>query len=114
VTPQDGGNPARAQAHRLQDIRPAPLPVRVLPSRVPDIRLVPQADRRDPSSRQSLNERVCAEFREMPGLSLTLAQARRLLGMREDICTRVLDGLVVEGQLIRTPNGVYRKSMLAS
>jgi hypothetical protein len=50
----------------------------------------------------------------MPGLCLTLTQATRLLGMREDICTRVLNGLVLEGGLIRTLDGIYRKSMSAS
>ncbi|MBI3048521.1 MAG: hypothetical protein HYY76_09465 [Acidobacteria bacterium] len=51
--------------------------------------------------------RVYREFEEMPGLRLTLRQAQRLLGLREDICARILDGLVAEGVLLRTADGRY-------
>ena len=66
-------------------------------------------DRRDVASRVALVERFRAEFREMPGLWVTRAEARRLFGVPEDICQRVLDVLVGEGTLIRTGGGIYRK-----
>ena len=66
-------------------------------------------DRRDVASRVALVERFRAEFREMPGLWVTRAEARRLFGVPEDICQRVLDALVGEGTLIRTGRGIYRK-----
>ena len=66
-------------------------------------------ERRDVASRVALVERFRAEFREMPGLWVTRAEARRLFDMPEDICQRVLDRLVGEGTLIRTGGGIYRK-----
>jgi hypothetical protein len=56
-------------------------------------------DRRDDSSRHELLERVYGEFREMPCLRLTAAQARRLFGLRADVCERILAGLVADGRL---------------
>jgi hypothetical protein len=66
-------------------------------------------ERRDIASRAALTERFRAEFHEMPGLWVTRAEARRLFGVPEDICQRVLDALVGEGTLIRTGGGIYRK-----
>jgi hypothetical protein len=43
--------------------------------------------------------RVWAEFREMPGLNLTLAQAARLFSLDRARCARVLDTLVMSGVL---------------
>jgi hypothetical protein len=43
--------------------------------------------------------RVEAEFREMPGLRLTLPQAARLFGIEAARCERVLDALVHAGAL---------------
>jgi hypothetical protein len=65
-------------------------------------------DRRNHASRAALLERFRAEFREMPGLWVTRSEARRLFGVPEDICGRVLDRLVVEGVLVRTADGIYR------
>jgi hypothetical protein len=45
----------------------------------------------------------------MPGLWVTRSDARRLFGMPEDICERVLNQLVAEGMLIRSADGVYRR-----
>jgi hypothetical protein len=39
-------------------------------------------------------DRVRAEFREMPGLRLTPAQARRLWGLEHEVCGAVIDALV--------------------
>ena len=41
-----------------------------------------------------LIERVLSEYREMPGLALTLDQARRLWGCDAATCRRVADALV--------------------
>ena len=45
---------------------------------------------------EALVRRVRAEYQDMPGLRLTLAQAQRLFGLREDICVRVLNTVVQE------------------
>jgi hypothetical protein len=47
--------------------------------------------------------RIHAEFREMPGLTLTLSQAARLFSLGPADCERVLQSLVEEGHL--TTNG---------
>lgn len=43
--------------------------------------------------------RVHAEFREMPGMALTLAQASRLFSLEPERCERVLGALVQSGVL---------------
>jgi DNA-binding IclR family transcriptional regulator len=57
--------------------------------------------------RQRLIERVRAEYREMPGLCLSLAQATRLLGMDRPICSDVFHTLVRDGFLRETSRGDY-------
>ena len=44
-------------------------------------------------------DRVRAEFVEMPGLELTIAQAVRLWGLGADDCRQVLDSLADAGFL---------------
>lgn len=51
--------------------------------------------------------RIVAEYREMPGLSLTSSQAARLLGLDAAQCGRLLETLVAEGHLRRTSQGKY-------
>jgi len=46
-----------------------------------------------------LMERVLSEYREMPGLALTLDQARRLWGCDDVTCRRVADVLVERHEL---------------
>jgi hypothetical protein len=67
------------------------------------------AERRNSVARAALLDRFRGEFREMPGLWVTRSDARRLFGMPEDICERVLNQLVAEGMLIRSADGVYRR-----
>ncbi|HEY7185633.1 MAG TPA: hypothetical protein VH436_03745 [Vicinamibacterales bacterium] len=67
------------------------------------------SERREPLARAALLERFRQEFRTMSGLWVTRAEARRLFGVREDICERVLDRLVADGMLIRSAGGVYRR-----
>jgi len=57
-----------------------------------------------PGIEHDICARVWAEFREMPGLTLTLAQAARLFSLERVRCARVLDALVVSGVL--TSDGV--------
>jgi hypothetical protein len=52
-------------------------------------------------------ERIVAEYREMPGLSLTVAQAGRLFGVASDQCVTVLQTLVAQGRLRRREDGRY-------
>jgi hypothetical protein len=56
-------------------------------------------DRRNPAARQTLLQRVSAEFQEMPCMRLTASQARRLFGLRPDVCERILATLVRQATL---------------
>ena len=51
--------------------------------------------------------RVRGEYREMPGLRLTLPQACRLWQLEAPVCETILDALVEEGYLARTPDGAF-------
>jgi hypothetical protein len=52
-------------------------------------------------------ERVRGEFREMPGLTLTLAQAGRLWSLDNATCADVLTHLVATGFLCRRADGAF-------
>jgi len=56
---------------------------------------------------EALVQRVCGEFREMPGLRLTFAQACRLWHMDAASCQAVLTRLVRDGILMQTRHGHY-------
>jgi hypothetical protein len=71
-------------------------------------------DRRNQASRSFLTQRIRGEFKEMPGISLTLPQASRLFGMSTDIGTRVLQQLVDEHVLMRSQDGRYRQRFSAA
>lgn len=43
--------------------------------------------------------RVRGEYREMPGLRLTVAQAARLFNIEHGLCAKVLENLVSNGAL---------------
>jgi Fic family protein len=58
-------------------------------------------------NRSNVFERVRGEFREMPGLTLTLAQAGRLWSLDADTCSEVLSHLVAAGFLSRRPDGAF-------
>jgi hypothetical protein len=47
----------------------------------------------------NLHARIQAEYREMPGLKLTLAQASRLFNLEPRRCARALETLVSGGVL---------------
>ena len=88
-------------AHRWPTGHPAG-PVRVRP--LTDIH---PRERRDHASRAAVVRRVRAEYQEMPGLRLTLAQAQRLFGIRDDVCVRVLNTLVRQEVLRVDANGAF-------
>ena len=50
--------------------------------------------------------RIRAEFLEMPGLRLTLAQASRLWGLDEGVCRNVIEVLVGSSFLRWTSGGL--------
>jgi hypothetical protein len=54
-----------------------------------------------------LTRRVQAEYAEMPGLSVTLAQAQRLMAIDQPTCTAIFGALIERGVLRRTPQGRY-------
>ena len=56
-------------------------------------------DSMEPGELHEIRSRVLAEFREMPGLVLTLPQAVRLFGVDSARCRQVLDMLVEHGVL---------------
>jgi hypothetical protein len=53
--------------------------------------------------------RVREEFREMPGLRLTPAQATRLWGMKPEVCAEVIDRLVASAYLRWTDTGAVTR-----
>jgi hypothetical protein len=54
-----------------------------------------------------ITERVRGEFREMPGLTLTLAQAGRLWSLDVRTCSEVLSHLVDTGFLCKRADGAF-------
>ena len=51
--------------------------------------------------------RIAREYQEMPGLSLTEPQARKLLGVPRDLCQAALGGLVRGDFLVETAQGAF-------
>lgn len=58
-------------------------------------------------TRALIIERVRGEFRAMPGLALTLAQAGKLWSLDSATCTEVLSQLVGSGFLCRRADGAF-------
>lgn len=63
---------------------------------------------------EAILRRVRSEYRELPGLSPTLAQAQRLFGLDRDTCGAVLERLTHARFLSRTPKGRYVRRDVAS
>ena len=59
---------------------------------------------------ETLRARIEAEYREMPGLSLTAAQAGRLWALDGACCTQVLAELMDAGFLRCSADGRYRRN----
>ena len=63
-----------------------------------------------PETTAALHEllrRIEREYQEMPSLSLTASQARRLWGLDTTTCTFVLVTLIQRGILMLSTNGTY-------
>lgn len=58
-------------------------------------------------SNEMLVARVRREYRDMPGLRLTMAQACRLWHADTATCETALRSLVSEGVLLCTPDGAF-------
>ena len=69
-----------------------------LSSRIREDR-VRQNDRPTNNDMDMLANRIRSEYREMPGLKLTLRQASRLFNLEAAACARALDALVGAGAL---------------
>ena len=59
------------------------------------------------ASKQEMIRRICAEYREMPGLGLKREQARRLWHVDDEFCGELLDSLVESRFLRRRSDGRY-------
>src|SRR5262245_6458101 len=88
--PMAYASPADSNAHRAASAKPNP-------------------DRRNPASRVQILRCIRTEFQEPPTLRLTFAQARRLFGLPQDVCDRVLAELVREQFLAQGMDGRYEK-----
>ena len=66
-----------------------------------------RGERRDTVRRGAIVRRITAEFREMPGLVLSIKQASRLLGIDESACERIFTALAHDGLLRRRDGGSY-------
>jgi hypothetical protein len=64
-----------------------------------------------PRRQADLTARARAEFLEMPGLRLTLAQASRLWNASPDECQCVFDALIAEG-FLRRPGNLFQRADL--
>ncbi len=53
--------------------------------------------------------RLRSEFLEMPGLTITVLQAARLVGVRTGRAAEILDVLADEGFLVRDQRGAYHR-----
>jgi hypothetical protein len=63
---------------------------------------------------KNVADRVMADYREMPGLCVTVAQGARLWGLSFIECEQVLAMLVADGHLYHDDNGLYvRRGALA-
>lgn len=60
-----------------------------------------------PGALSPLAVRVHGEYKEMPGLRLTVRQAARLFGVAPDVADAVLDELRRAAILARSDNGVF-------
>lgn len=58
---------------------------------------------------EHLIHRVRAEFLEMPGLRLTVPQARRFWGLEEELCDAILSTLVEARFLRHTRDGAFAR-----
>jgi hypothetical protein len=82
-------------------------PLHNIPSPRPVAMTLQRGERRDPVRRAAILQRIAAEFRDMPGLILSVPQASRLLGLDAAACQRILGELEKDGFLRRRRGGAY-------
>lgn len=58
-------------------------------------------------TREALTRRICSEYREMPGLCLTVQQASRLWQIDASACASILEVLVADHVLKKTAAGSF-------
>jgi hypothetical protein len=99
--------PAQVSPHpTLANVHPKALRADIHPrAQPPTVLLRPKPDRRNFLARELLLRSVLLEFEDMPGLTLTLPQTVRLLGLPSEICLRILTTLVATGHLQVTSRG---------
>lgn len=73
----------------------------------------PDADLRMTESLRELLLRIEGEYREMPGLNLTVFQAGRLWGLNSTTCAFALTALVERRVLRQTASGTYLRETSA-
>ena len=56
---------------------------------------------------QQVLDRIRAEYMEMPGMRLKIAQVQRLFGVEQSMCAKILDALVDAEFLCLKPDGSY-------
>jgi hypothetical protein len=56
-----------------------------------------------------LSARIRGEYREMPGLRLTVSQASRLWNVERDLCLRALESLTQTGFLYRSGEAYMKR-----
>ena len=101
-------------------IREAPASARQPDMRTEELAQLPKLrrcrDRRNAFGRVTLLRRVRSEFREIPGLCVTASQAARLFGLAEDVCARICEELVDEGEIQKSGRfyGAFRKDFVAA
>src|SRR5579864_6295356 len=71
---------------------------------------IPDSAASGDTTRALITERIRGEFREMPGLTLTLAQAQRLWNVDLGTCAEVLAQLVDVGYLCQRSDGAYGRA----
>ena len=57
--------------------------------------------------------RIEREYLELPGLSLTEPQMRKLLGLPHELCEAAIDELIRHNFLVATPRGTYLRRISA-
>jgi len=70
----------------------------------------PQGRRADLTEAGLMMRRARAEFQEMPGLTLSVAQASRLWGLTATESEALLGALVDDGFLVRDRRATYRRT----
>jgi hypothetical protein len=63
----------------------------------------------DPERIRQAQTRIECEYLEMPGLSLTGPQARKLFGLAPDLCDAALGELVSTDFLVETAQGLFQR-----